>query len=149
MICFCLSINLISQPIGAIVEKTPFLLLIIVLFFTLACAISYEGISFGKNEVVNHIYELTETASATGYKPITSSNSVISDNLADEPEATGNTHRRCATACCRASGSIGISCAFRLSIKLHILYFWSQPHLQLVSLKSVDSHNTLFPICCW
>lgn len=52
-------------------KKPAFLLLIAVLLFTLACTIGYEGVSIGDDPDIDHIYELTETASAQQSAPIT------------------------------------------------------------------------------
>lgn len=52
-------------------KKPAFLILIAILLLTLACTIGYEGVSLGSDPDIDHIYELTETASAQLAAPIT------------------------------------------------------------------------------
>jgi len=68
--------------------KKSFLpILVSIIVFTLACSIGYEGLVIGSDPDVDHIYEMTETASAPGFEPITSGG--IPVNRVDIPEEPG------------------------------------------------------------
>lgn len=73
--------------------KTPrLLLLILILLFTLACSIGYEGLVISDDPDVDHIYALTETASAPGYEPITSGGIPVNQvEIPDEPGSSVGT----------------------------------------------------------
>jgi hypothetical protein len=69
--------------------KKSFLpILVSIIVFTLACSIGYEGLVIGSDPDVDHIYEMTETASAPGFEPITSGG--IPVNRVDIPEEPGS-----------------------------------------------------------